>query len=111
VPAAKSGSIAAGQRVVVPGPDYPGFTSFQAAEPAGKGRLLALVVPPDFEIERFVADAARLERGFQSVNDPPSYLMRIIGQIQAALPSSTRAEGGDALKGWGYAVQDYEIVK
>ena len=111
VPTAKTGSIAAGQRVTVPGPDYPGFTAFQAVEPTGKGRLLAIVVPPDFDVERFVADAPQLARGFQAVNDPPSYLMRVIRQIEVALGSPVRATGDEALKGWGYAMEEYEIVR
>lgn len=111
VAAAKAARIGAGQRVTVPGPDYPGFTSFQAAEPIGKGRLLALVVPQDFDIERFVAEATRLERGFQPVDDPPSYLMRMIRQIETALGSRTRGSGDDELKMWGYAMADYEIVR
>ena len=111
VATAKAAGIGAGQRVTVPGPDYPGFTSFQAAEPIGKGRLLALVVPEDFDIDRFVAAATRVERGFQPVNDPPTYLMRMIRQIETALGSSTRGGGDDELKKWGYTMAEYEIVR
>jgi secreted trypsin-like serine protease len=106
------GRIAAGARVVVPGPDYPGFTSFQASEPAGKGRLLALVVPDDFDIGAFAAEATELTKGFVPRNDPPSYLMRVIRQIETEIAArSTRAATPSAeLQRWGYAVTEYEIM-
>ena len=107
------GRIRAGARVAVPGPDYPGFTSFQAVEPVGKGRLLALVVPEDFDIERFAADRASLTKGFAARNDPPSYLMRLISQFEAALtsPRHTGSSVADELKRWSYAVAEYEIIR
>jgi secreted trypsin-like serine protease len=107
------GRINAGVRVAVPGPDYPGFAGFQAVEPLGKGRLLALVVPDDFEIERFAADKAVIRKGFQAVNDAPSYLMRLIRQIDSVLAIRIRA-GATAqqeIKRWGYAIAEYEIVR
>jgi secreted trypsin-like serine protease len=110
VPAAQAAGIGPGQRVMVPGPDYPGFTAFRAVEPVGKGRLLALVVPQDFDVGRFAAATAHLSRGFQAVNDPPSYLMRVIRQVEMALSLRTRS-GEDELKRWGYAVGEYEIVR
>jgi hypothetical protein len=106
------GRIRAGALVAVPGPDYPGFTSFQAVEPVGKGRLLALVVPEEFEIERFIAQKTALEKGFAPRNDPPSYLMRLIRQIETALGSRGRAaDAGGDLKRWGYAMVEYDIVR
>lgn len=104
--------ISADHRVAVPGPDYPGFTAFRAEEPAGRGRLLALVVPEDFDILRFAASPAVLAKGFQPVSEPPSYLMRLIRQIELALSAGTRAGGGsEPQKHWGYAIADYEIVR
>ena len=108
------GRIRAGVRVVVPGPDYPGFTSFQAVEPIGKGRLIALVVPEDFEIERYAAERHELTKGFVPRNDPPSYLMRVIRQIETAIAARARAVGASPtaeLARWGYQVVEYEIVK
>ena len=106
------GRIKAGARVAVPGPEYPGFTSFQAVEPAGKGRLLALVVPEDFEIERVIAERSALDKGFAPRNDPPSYLMTLIRQIETSVMvrSKSGAIAADELKRWGYAVVVYEIV-
>ncbi|MGC1587095.1 MAG: trypsin-like serine protease, partial [Rhodomicrobium sp.] len=111
VSAAEIGRIGAGGRVTVPGPDYPGFTSFRAQEPLGKGLLVALVVPEDFDVERFAAPPALRSKGFQPVNDPPDYLMRVIRQVEITLASPAKAgtsiEGG--LKHWGYGAADYEI--
>jgi hypothetical protein len=113
VTAAELGHIRAAQPVAVPGPDYPGFTAFQAVEPIGKGELLAVVVPEEFDIERFAANKVVVSKGFQPVNDPPSFLMRIIRQIEVALAARARTGGGDRdeLKRWGYALTSYEIVK
>jgi len=107
------GRIRAAQPVAVPGPDYPGFTAFQAVEPTGRGELLAVVAPEDFDIERFAADKAVIGKGFQPVLDPPSFLMRIIRQIEVALSRGARSGGSerDELKRWGYAIASYEIVK
>lgn len=113
VSAQDPGRIGAGQRVSVPGPSYPGFTAFRAVEPAGRGRLLALVMPEDFDIERFAASPPVLTKGFQPVSEPPSYLMRLIRQIEAALSLSARAGGTakEALNRWGYTIVEYEIVR
>jgi secreted trypsin-like serine protease len=114
VAAGQVGWIRAGQRVAVPGPDYPGFTAFEAREPIGKGQLLALVAPESFEIERYAATKAVVRKGFAPVSDPPAYLMRVIRQIETALGGSGRdaaAGGGRELERWGYAVVGYEIVR
>jgi hypothetical protein len=111
VASGKAGSIAAGQRVAVPGPDYPDFTGFRAIEPTGKGRLLALVVPQDFDIERHISPPARRARGFEAVNNPPSYLMRVVRQIELVLGPRVRSVGATELERWGYAVAEYEIWK
>lgn len=107
------GRIRPGAQVKVPGEGYGGFTSFEAVEPVGKGRLLALVVPEDFDIERFVADRATLTKGFAPRNEPASVMMRLIAQIEAALTARTRSgtAPADELKRWGYAVTEYEIVR
>jgi hypothetical protein len=107
------GRIKAGVRVAVPDPDYSGFAGFQAVEPLGKGRLLALVAPEDFEIERFAADKTVIRKGFEPVSDSPSYLMRLIRQIESVLAIRIRA-GATAqqeLQRWGYAIAEYDIVR
>lgn len=105
--------IAAGRTVVVPGPDYPEFASFAATEPVGMGRLLALVVPDDFDVERFVATSAVLTKGFQPVSNPQSFLMRLVRQIETMFAASSPI-AGDApgeLTHWAYEIVEYEIAQ
>jgi Trypsin/Domain of unknown function (DUF4384) len=113
VGAADPGRIRVAQQVAVPGPDYPGFTAFQAVEPIGEGELLAVVAPEEFDLERFAANNAVVSKGFQPVDHPPSFLMRLIRQIEVALAARARAGGSerDELQRWGYALTRYEIVK
>ena len=113
VPAAKAARIAPGGHVLVPGPDYPGFIAFQAQEPAGKGTLIALAVPDNFDVKRFAAGPSLIEKGIQPVSDPPGYLMRVIRQIEIAVApaSGAGATPKGALSGWGYDIAAYEIVR
>ena len=84
--------------MLVPGPDYPGFIAFQAQEPAGKGTLIALAVPDNFDVKRFAAGPSLIEKGIQPVSDPPGYFMRVIRQIEIAVAPGFRgwrhAQGG-----------------
>lgn len=104
--------IKAGSPVVVPGPDYPGFSSFEAVEPVGKGSLIALVMPEGFDIQRFIAPPRLTAKGFAPRKDPPNYLMNVIRQIEAAL--GLRVRTGESrekeLRRWGFAVANYEIT-
>lgn len=109
VPASQAGTIKAGGTVTVPGPGYPGFTAFQAVEPVGRGKLLAIVVPSDFDIERFAAGSVIVNERFAPRADPPTYLMRLIWQVQTVLRQPRIGSAGDAMRGWGYAAEDYEI--
>lgn len=106
------GETAAGETVTVPGPRYPGFTSFQATEPLGKGYLVAIVAPKNFDIERNAADAGIRSKGFVPVKDPPNYLMQFVQQIVVFL--GVRSHGLRAIREdlpeWGYAVTEYEIL-
>ncbi len=113
VPQNEARTIAAGGKVTVPGPDYPGFTAFKAQEPLGKGNLIALVAPADFDIGRFAADSRILSKGFVPVNDPPNYLMQLIRQVETFLGLNSRTSDviGKELKRWGYAVVEYEIAQ
>jgi secreted trypsin-like serine protease len=107
------GRIKAGETVAVPGPNYPGFKAFEAQEPVGIGRLIAIVAPDGFDIERFAAGIARRTKGFVPVNDPPNFLMQIIRQIEVYLGVGPRAapSGLGGAAEWGYAVTEYEIVR
>jgi len=107
------GLVKAGQTVRIPGPDYPGFTHFQAVEPIGRSRLLVLLVPPDFEIERHAAPQPVITRGLTPRNEPASYLMRVVRQISVALGLRARAAGDPRVEQarWGFTVYDYEITR
>ena len=107
------GFINVAESVRIPGPGYPGFTHFQAVEPIGKSRLLVLVVPRNFSIERNVAPTRVLTKGFVPRNEPASYLMRLIRQIDVALRLRGRAAGnGEAVeRHWAFEAYDYEIVR
>lgn len=110
--ATSPGQIMAGERIAVPGLDYPGFTGFYAQEPVGKGRLVVLVVPEEFDIERFAAGLGIRSKGFQPVNNPPNYLMRLIRQIETMLGAHVNFGNGSAnLPDWGYGLAEYEIVR
>jgi secreted trypsin-like serine protease len=106
------GRISAGDKVTIPGPDYPGFTAFQASEPFGRSYLVAFVMPEDFDIERHAAEAGIRLKGLVPVNDPPNYLMQFVQQIENFL--GFRSQGREAvnenLQSWGYAVTEYEIL-
>ncbi len=102
--------IRAGQQIDVP--DRGHGNAFQASEPVGKGRLLALVVPPAFDIERFAASARIVGKDFAPVREPASYFMRLIRQIETFLSSAhANNNGGDGAEGWAYTVLDYEIYR
>ncbi|MDX2158981.1 MAG: trypsin-like serine protease [Hyphomicrobiaceae bacterium] len=100
--------IAAGGRISVPPADGSwGFPAFRAAPPAGRGKLLALVVPDNFPIDATVwsAEQQDLTKSFQS-SPPPSYMMNLVAGVLSALEASP---GGTAGSGWGHAVLDVEI--
>lgn len=112
VPAGAMSRIAAGARVEIPGPGFPGLQYFEASEPAGKGVLIAIVVPDDFDVGRYIVTPQQLAKGLAPVPEPPSYLMRFIRQIELAIEARSRT-GADAdeLRRWAYAVAEYEIVR
>lgn len=104
-----AGRIEPGGVISVPGPGY-GFTAFQAVEPLGRNRLIALVMPEDFEIERFLAPPTVRSKGITPVAQPTGYFMRFIRQIEQFL-ADRRADAQPPLAGWAYSAVDYVIVK
>ena len=91
VKASEIGHVDAGSKVSVPGPGYGGFDAFEAVKPAGKGYLLAILFPDSFDIERVAAAAPIISQGFEAVNDPDSYLVRFVRQIDKSLnPAGSR---------------------
>jgi hypothetical protein len=105
------GLIAAQERVTVPGEGY-GFSAFRAVKPAGQGRLLALVAPPQFDTRRFAASKDTLTRGFEPVDGSTGYLMELIRQIETHLALEGRhgVARDRALAEWAYTIVDYEIT-
>jgi hypothetical protein len=93
--------VTAGLSVTVPGPDY-GFSGFKAVEPAGPGRLIALIVPDD--TERFALVSEQASKGFEPVNAPGAYFAQIVERARAATK-------GMNLQNWAFALTDYEIVR
>jgi secreted trypsin-like serine protease len=98
--------ISAGQPVVVPGPGY-GFDHFRADPPLGKGRLIALVVPPDFPVTTTVNEATRT-KGFKPERSTVGYFMNLMQQIRDHV--ATRSLGATLDAAWAVASSEYEIV-
>ncbi len=108
------GQVAAGAKLAIPSTGY-GFKAFRASEPLGEGRLVAIVAPDGFDIERFAASPERRDKGFKPVEEPASYLMRLVRQIETAVrPAETRS-GGAAPKpgtdGWAWGSATYTIER
>jgi uncharacterized protein DUF4384 len=106
------GRIEADARVAIPADNYPGaLRAFRAAEPLGKGLLLAFVAPEDFQVDRMVANKTLRGKGLVPVGDGPSYLLSFIDQIKAWQKSHTGQEPNEKLQHWGFGLTDYEIVR
>jgi hypothetical protein len=106
--AAEVQRVSAGVNLTIPGPGY-GFTGFQAVEPVGKGRLVALVVPENFPFDALVGDAERITKGFEPVNTPVNYLMNLVQQVATEAAKRSAVDG--QLAEWGLGVANYEIVR
>ena len=102
------GKISAGDTISVPGAGY-GFTAFQAVEPVGKSRMIALIVPEDFDLSRVGASPSIRTKGMVPINEPTNYLARFIRQIERFFIGS-RSSGNDQQAKWAYSVTEYEIV-
>ena len=100
--------VQAGGAVTVPGPGY-GFDYFRAAPPLGKGRLITVVLPPDFPVQTFITAPVR-SKGFIAERSATGYFMNLLQQIRTLIV--TQRSNADT-RGLGLAVadQDYEIVQ
>jgi len=96
-----------GKSVTVPGPGY-GF-DFRATPPLGKGRLIALVLPPDFPVQTFITAPVR-SKGFVPERSTTGYFMNLLLQIRA-LVVAQRSNAGTHAPGFAVANQEYEIVQ
>jgi secreted trypsin-like serine protease len=94
--------------ISVPGPGY-GFSAFKAVPPLGKGRLIALVVPEDFQLEALVANKEHVAKGFVPIITPTNYLMNLIQQV--AMTLAKRSGADTQLSEWGLGTTEYEIVE
>ena len=101
--------IAAGATINVPDKGY-GFPAFEAVPPVGKNRMIALVTPENFQIERFLATAQIRTKGFAPVPAPTNYFMRFIRQIERFI-GLARSGAGATTSGWAMSVVEYEITQ
>ena len=106
--------IKAGALTTIPSDGY-GFTAFEAQEPIGKGTLIALVVPPEFDLSEIgVSEHMRNSmktKGFAPVKKPTSYFMRLISQIEFSLANHRAADATMRVGGFGMGTFEYEIRK
>lgn len=102
------GTVKAGTTISVPDRGY-GFTAFQAVEPLGKSRMIAMVVPEEFDLSRIGASQRIRSKGMVPINEPTSYLARLVRQIEKYFTSS-RNSGQSQRAKWAYSVTEYEIV-
>ena len=103
------GKIRSGSTISVPSAGY-GFTAFRAVEPVGKSRLIALVVPEEFDLSRIGANPGIRTKGLVPIKKPTNYLASFVRQIEKFLIGSRKAGGKQKAK-WAYSVTEYEIVK
>jgi hypothetical protein len=99
--------VQAGKAVTVPGSGY-GFDYFRAAPPLGKGRLITLVLPPDFSVQSFIEAPVR-SKGFVPERSATGYFMNLLQQIHGLI--ATRSVGGASAPALAIADTEYEIVR
>jgi hypothetical protein len=99
--------VQAGQTAIVPGPGY-GFDHFRAAPPLGKGKLITLILPPDFPVQTFFTAPVR-SKGFVPERSATGYFMNILQQIGSLL-ATQRSTQGPRRPALAVADQEYEIV-
>jgi len=87
-------------------PAYRGLSGFRAVEPAGRGRLIAIVTPREVSIADIVEEPQRMTKGFAPEGAPASYLMNLFDRLIAA----ASARGANA-QPWAMGETSYEIVR
>jgi secreted trypsin-like serine protease len=101
--------IAAGQTLAIDGSEA-GFV-FRATEPAGEGRVLAIVGPGALDPSGLVGAQAR-GKGISVEASPVTYLSQLIQMIGRARTSSqSRPQSGPAPPEWAFATVSYIIGK
>lgn len=112
-PDSKTWSVKAKQKLLIPPADrsWPRLDGFQATEPIGRGRLIALIVPETFPITATIASATQLSKGLKPVEAPTNYVMNLVDQVTQNVNRAGTGQGASALAGWGLGVLEYEIVR
>jgi len=105
----KISRVEAGTALTIPPPES-GTIEFEAVEPVGKNKLVALVVPAQFPMTATAASSEVISatNGMQPVPAPVKYLSNILDQAISGYAKSKQA--GDT-SGWALGILDYEIVK
>jgi len=93
-----------GETVTVPGAGW--GVQFRAEPPFGKGRLVAVVVPPDFPVHLLVTAPART-KGFTAERSAVGYLMNLLQQITTHARS--RSATSSPAAAWGITTFEYEV--
>ena len=106
---AKISRVEASKALTVPPPES-GTTEFEAVEPVGKNKLVALVVPEQFPMGATAGSSEVISAtsGMQPVPAPVKYLSNILDQVISGYAKSKQV--GDTA-GWALGILDYEIVK
>jgi trypsin len=105
----KISRVEAGKTYVIPPPES-GTLEFEAVEPVGKSKIVALIVPAQFPLTITAASPEILAatKGSRPVPKPVKYLTNILDQMIEEFNKSK--EAGDTSE-WGLGIFDYEIVK
>jgi len=102
--------IAGGQPMTLPSAGWE-FTAFRAVPPEGRGKLVLLVVPPDFPTITVGEEAREQQsKGFVPVVAKTNYLMNLLQQI-SIYSARTRQASGPVSAHWAYDIVDYVIER
>lgn len=107
VPPELAAAIPAGHTMTVPGPGY-GFSGFKAVEPAGRGRILAIVQPEGVAVDRLAMISEQTPKGFEPVREPGAYIVQLVHHLADSV--GERSAGTAPPAKWGYALTEYDIV-
>jgi hypothetical protein len=72
----------------------------------GRGRLIAIVVPPEVPIADILEEPQRITKGFVAEGAPASYLLNLFDRLIAA----GNSRGANARQ-WALGETSYEIVR
>lgn len=98
----KGNRIAADQAITVPDKGY-GFDEFEASEPLGRGRLIALVTDGSVDLSGLVSAT----RGLEVIPEARDYLAEIAARLRKAYP-----DGGEEVRlpRWAISSTEYTIT-